>query len=383
VRILFASDDDQDIRVGAVMATSRLAEGMRAQGHECTFIWRAEVGQWPHSERLRLLLSPWVVRRAVIRVWKEHGPFDVIDAAGAEGFALALLRRLSCYRTARIIVRSHGFDRFWFQTLVEDHYAGHVHKPWPRRILFPLARLSQERGAMRLADRVLVLNRRGRNLVVGSGWQPPERVHLIPHGALSSRLLDAPAAETARGGGILFSGYWQPVKGIRYLAEAYRQLWARGVRVPLTLLSATDDLDLETEAIQAAFAPECRAGLRILMRTDDQDFVFMLYRSHDLLVCPSTFEGFGLVVVEALSQRLPVVCSDAVGAADLLQAGVEAEVVPARNAGALADAIGKLLDDPERRRRMAEAGFAKAQELSWDRAVEATLQVYKESCQLT
>ncbi|HXR97981.1 MAG TPA: glycosyltransferase family 4 protein [Terriglobales bacterium] len=383
MRILFASDDDQDIRVGAVKATMRLAEGLRARGHECTLIWRAEVGARPHNERLRLFLSPWVVRRAVIQAWKETGAFDVIDAAGAEGFALALLRWISCYRKARIVVRSHGFDRFWYRSLLDDHHAGHGRKPWPRRILFPLARLSQERGAMRLADRVLVLNRRGRNLVIDSGWQPPERVHLIPHGALASRIAEAPPADAERGGGILFSGYWQAVKGIHYLAEAYRQLWARGVRVPLTLLSATEDMDRETFEIEAMFAPECRPGLRILMRTDDQDFVFGLYRSHDLLVCPSNFEGFGLVVIEALSQRLPVVCTDGVGAADLLKPGIEIEVVPVRNAGALADAMATLLGDPGRRRRMAEAGFTKAQELTWDHAIEATLQVYKESCELT
>src|SRR5579885_1325725 len=86
VRVLFVSDDYPDARVGAVQATRQLARALRARGCECRLLFHYQLGTWPRRERLRLWLAPWLAWRAVVRVWRQYGPFDVIDAAGAEGF---------------------------------------------------------------------------------------------------------------------------------------------------------------------------------------------------------------------------------------------------------------------------------------------------------
>lgn len=86
------------------------------------------------------------------------------------------------------------------------------------------------------------------------------------------------------------------------------------------------------------------------------------YAASDVVVVPSiptrTFrEPWGMVVNEAMHQGLPIVATDAVGAAagGLVRDGRNGLVVPAGDAGALAGALRRLHDDPAQRRRLGEA----------------------------
>jgi glycosyltransferase involved in cell wall biosynthesis len=88
-----------------------------------------------------------------------------------------------------------------------------------------------------------------------------------------------------------------------------------------------------------------------------------VYAACDVLVVPSvstrTFrEPWGLVVNEAMNRGLPVIASDAVGAAagGLVQDGRNGLVVPAGDAAALAAAIGRLGEDAQMRVRLGAAG---------------------------
>jgi starch synthase len=104
------------------------------------------------------------------------------------------------------------------------------------------------------------------------------------------------------------------------------------------------------------------------------------YRRHDLLVTPSTYEGFGMVMVEAMSQRLPVVATS-VGAAPMLLAdGSGGVLVPPRSAEALASAIRALMADPALRRRLGEAGHQRVSAMSWAATAERTVRCYEAAC---
>ena len=75
----------------------------------------------------------------------------------------------------------------------------------------------------------------------------------------------------------------------------------------------------------------------------------------DLLVLPSREEAFGLVLVEAMAMRVPVIASDIDGPAEIVTADVGLLVPPDRPAD-LARAIDELLADPARRERLGHAG---------------------------
>lgn len=379
MRILLLSDDPDDVTVGASKAPRRLQAALRELGHDCDCLFSEVLGAWPVNERLRYALSPWLALRGVRRAWRKHGPFDVLDVASAEAGPVAAARRRGAFPGAVVIARSHGLDHIYYRGLVQDAREGLLAKPWWRRLWYPAVRLSQTSRAFRLADGAILLNRRERRLALLAGWQPPQRLAIIPHGVLAVRTRSAPPPDAVRGAGALFSGAWYTGKGNLYLARAHQLLLQRGVAAPLTVLGPGIEGGpaAAIEAwVRSSFAPICQPWLTILPRTSDMDAVFAQYQRHDLLLCPSTAEGFGMVVMEALSQRLPVVMSQAVGAGDWLRHGEHVWKVPARDAWALVDAWAALLQDAALRRRLAEAGREQVAGFTWRRAAQATLTFY-------
>jgi glycosyltransferase involved in cell wall biosynthesis len=82
------------------------------------------------------------------------------------------------------------------------------------------------------------------------------------------------------------------------------------------------------------------------------------YRTCDVAVLPSLDEGLGLTLVEAMFCGVPVVGTDTGGISSLISNGESGLLVPPGDAGALAQAIERILTDPTYARRLAAAGRA-------------------------
>ena len=97
----------------------------------------------------------------------------------------------------------------------------------------------------------------------------------------------------------------------------------------------------------------------------------------DLFVLSSRAEPFGLVLLEAMAARRPVVATRAGGAPEIVQPGLTGELVPAGDSRALADAVIALLGDPDRARRYGAAGRRRAAEVfPVERMLTVTEQLY-------
>ena len=372
MKILLVGDYPDDPRLGSGKVYHKLAEEFRRLGHACDTVMAPEIGGRPANARVRWALGPWVAERAVRRAFRAGGGYDVIDVASAEGEMIGARRKLGAYRGVGLVSRSHGLEHLNFRRMVDDHRHGIVPKPWHRRLWYPAARMSQVAVAARLADRLIVLNDADRDFALARGWKPADAVDVIPHG-VSQRFLDAaPPTNAPRGRGLLFCGSWDPVKGTSYLVRALELLAAGGDPPRLTVLGP----GLPDDAVLSAFPQALRPLVTVVARTGE-DEVMRHYREHDLLLMTSTYEGFGMVMVEALSQRLPVVAS-AVGAAPmLLRAGAAGRLVPPRDPEAIAAAVRALLADPALRRRMGDAGHERVRGMSWTATAERTLAAYE------
>jgi glycosyltransferase involved in cell wall biosynthesis len=103
------------------------------------------------------------------------------------------------------------------------------------------------------------------------------------------------------------------------------------------------------------------------------------YRAAAVSVIPSLEEGFGIPAAEAMGCEVAVVASDAGGLPEVVENGVTGLVVPRGDSKALAEAIGSLLADPQRRRRMGQAGRERALRLfDWDRSAEQFEEIYRD-----
>jgi glycosyltransferase involved in cell wall biosynthesis len=99
-----------------------------------------------------------------------------------------------------------------------------------------------------------------------------------------------------------------------------------------------------------------------------------------VVACPSLREGFGVVAAEAMAHGRPVVASAVGGLLDLVVHDETGLLVPPGDVDALRAALERLLRDRELRRRMGEAGRARARaELSWERVLDRTLEAYDDA----
>jgi glycosyltransferase involved in cell wall biosynthesis len=369
--ILLVGDYPDDPRLGSSKVFHKLRDEFEALGHTCDIIWTDEIGKRPHGRQLRQLVSPWQAGRAIARRM-DRRRYDVIDAASAEGLCAGLVGLLRHRHRAAFVCRSNGVEHLNYARMVDDHHAGLRRKAWARRIWYPLSRLTQVAAAARLADSLLLLNEADRAFVLDRGWQPSERIAVVAHGISDRYLAAAPAATAPRGGGLLFCGTWDYMKGVPYLCDAINRLHAAGNNLPLTVLGP----GVPAETVIASFDAAVRPFVTVVDRASE-DRVMAEFCRHDVLLWPSTYEGFGMVLIEAMSQRLPVIATPVGCAASLVRDRETGYLVPPRDAGALQSAILRLIDNPVERRRIAENARQAVARMTWRSTAEKTLDVYR------
>ena len=219
--------------------------------------------------------------------------------------------------------------------------------------------------AVRSADRVICPSHFTARDVCERFGADPSRVRVVPEAPALARG-DAPAPS---GPYLLAVGDLRPKKNLRRLVEAFRRL--RECGAPHRLVLAGADVGEGAGLLAAAGeAPVELAGFVSDARLD------ALLRGADLVVMPSLYEGFGLAAVEAMARGRPVALARA-GALPEVGGDAAAYFDPLR-AEDMAETIGALLQDDERRLELAEAGRRRAAKLSWAATAAATADVYDE-----
>jgi len=153
---------------------------------------------------------------------------------------------------------------------------------------------------------------------------------------------------------LLFVGGLSQRKGI---ADLFAAVEAIGSKVTLTVVGqkASDNCP----ALDAALAKH--RWIPSLPHAQ----VLKLMREHDVLVFPSLFEGFGLVITEAMSQGTPVITTDRTAGPDLIKDGENGWLIEAGSTRALQIAIEKLLENPERIAKVGKAAMEAAKLRPW------------------
>ena len=91
-----------------------------------------------------------------------------------------------------------------------------------------------------------------------------------------------------------------------------------------------------------------------LLGARNQEYIFSHLKEYDALLQPSIFEGFGLVAVEAMAAKIPVIASDIDGLAEVLDNGRYGICFPSGNISECANAINRLCEKPYNEARLNE-----------------------------
>lgn len=162
---------------------------------------------------------------------------------------------------------------------------------------------------------------------------------------------------------LLFVGRLVERKGVHILIRALARVRER-VEATLTVVGeGPEAAPLEAEARRVGVDPFVHFAGRV-----DEEALGEAYRTSDLFILPAVVdgkgdtEGLGVVLLEALEFGLPLIASDAGGIPDIVRHGETGLLVPPGDAGALADAIVRAIDDPAAARERVERGRAHMRE---------------------
>lgn len=202
---------------------------------------------------------------------------------------------------------------------------------------------------------------------------PAERIRVVPNG-VDPREFERPAeaelaAVRARHGDFVLGIGLFPRKNFARVVEALRAL-------PELRLVLVGKSGRTAEAVMAR-ARELGLAERVIRREDvPQRELLALLGAARALAVPSLYEGFGLIVLEAMACGTPVVCSDAGSLPEV--AGDAALVVDARDPESIAAALRRVGEDEALADELRARGRKRAEAFSWEASARRLREVYRE-----
>jgi glycosyltransferase involved in cell wall biosynthesis len=154
---------------------------------------------------------------------------------------------------------------------------------------------------------------------------------------------------------VLFVGGVGQRKGVKYLLQAFDRLNARSIELTLA-----GPLPADMSPLRAY-----EKRVRMTGRLDQRDVIREM-QAADVLVLPSVFEGFGLVIVEAMATGLPVIASTHSAGPDVIREGQDGFVLSPYDVEGLAARLADLAADKSRLIEMGQSAALRAQEFSWE-----------------
>ena len=210
----------------------------------------------------------------------------------------------------------------------------------------------------------------------------PVRVEIVPYGSPVPSIPagETPGQEPGRTRRVLFVGRLVERKGVEYLVRATKEL-DMPFPVQLDIVGAGPEEE-NLRSLITKLGLDDRVNLA--GRVSGQELK-EYYAACDCFVLPAIIdsrgdtEGLGVVLIEALSYRKPVVASALGGIVDIVHHEKTGLAVPEKDPKALAGAISRLLADQDLSRQLAEDGYNYIQHyFDWNRITEQWLALYRE-----
>ncbi|MCM8749477.1 glycogen synthase [Thermomicrobiaceae bacterium CFH 74404] len=288
----------------------------------------------------------------------------------------------------------------WNVPLVVTIHSLEPLRPWKAEQLGAGYQLSSwmERTGIEHADAVIAVSRSTREDVLRHFAVPPERVHVIHNGIDADEYRKTHAVDALVRYGIdparpyvLFVGRITRQKGIIHLVNAIPYLDPALQVVLCAGAPDTEEIGREmTERVAAVSSG--RPGVIWIQEMLPRREVIQLYSHATVFCCPSVYEPFGIINLEAMACETPVVASNVGGIPEVVVPGetgflVDLELKPGTFepidqdgfSRALAEAINRIARDPVLRKRMGQAGRRRVEEhFSWAAIARRTLDLYRD-----
>jgi len=276
------------------------------------------------------------------------------------------------------------------------------HRPWKVEQLGSAYHASSwvEKTAYQNADGVVAVSAAMREDVHTLYGVPLERTRIIPNGIDLDEYKPTPDPAVLaryeidpRKPYVLFVGRITRQKGIIHLVNAVKDIHAGAQVVLCAGAPDTQEIKLEMEDAVARARRESAVPIVWIAAIVPKKDIIPLYTLASVFVCPSVYEPFGIINLEAMACETPVVATEVGGIKEVVVSGETGVLVPfepiggtnsepkdpAQFARDLAGAVNQLLDEPRRMRQMGiQARKRVVEHYSWSSIARCTLDFYRE-----
>jgi len=278
------------------------------------------------------------------------------------------------------------FARCPIVSTIHDLSFEHLPETFTRRSRAQL-RLTVRRTA-RKAARILTLSEFSRRDIIETYAVNPDRVLVTPAAAPArfapveneTELKEIRERYRIKANYLLSLGSLQPRKNLARLIEAYASLQklCSNDQLPQLVFAGKPGW-LDDEIYRAAQRENRNESIKFIGYVPEKDLP-ALYSGAICFVYPSFFEGFGLPVLEAMQCGTPVIAGNRTSLPEVT--GEAALLFDPFDSGALAEAIGRVVDKPGYREELRVKGLERARTFSWTTTAKLTLQAYEEALRL-
>jgi glycosyltransferase involved in cell wall biosynthesis len=201
---------------------------------------------------------------------------------------------------------------------------------------------------------------------------PESKITVIPYGVDANKFPQKETYNLANGTlNIVFVGQMIQRKGLYYLLEAVKKLNSPNINLTIIGRGSIDHNLLNNYS--------SITNIKVKINLNHSDLV-KEFHSNDVLIFPSLVEGFGQVILEAMSSGLPVICTPNTAGRDLFFTGDEGIIVPIRSIDALAEKIEWCLLNKETLADMGRAAAETSGKFTWEIFRKKISDFYIEKC---
>ncbi len=307
---------------------------------------------------------------------------EILGLATLTGKNLDVLHTTS--PDARVPLGYRGKVVTTFQDLSIYKYPEHFHKDWRVRCRY------NRRAMAGRSDRIIAVSNNTKKDLRELFKVPEKKVSVI-HNAVDERFfqnLIESKAEIKKDleekfriakDYILFVGTLEPIKNVTRLIQAFQQFKNENRKKnngkDYQLVLAGKKGWLSNEYLQIAKDAGVARDVLFLGYVEGDDLQ-KLFKSAQLFVMPSLYEGFGMTVLEAMACGAPSLVSNINPLKEIAADGVE--YVDPMGTEEIAKKMREIIENDDKKQAMVERGRKRAREFSWEKCAKRTLEVYKE-----
>ncbi len=362
LKILMGSGVPRRREGGVAAIIYNLGRELERLGHEVTYIFLDDlVAPGTVSARFMELVFSYRLARYITQ---NRDRFSLVNLHAPCGMVYGLRRRWGKREGwPPYVMTLHGLEERRVHVMRREAAKGRAWNfGWKNRMWHRFYHFPRFRCAIRTADGAHVYSRDVWNCLVLNYDLDSERVRYIANGV-------EPRFFASRQYGVngklrlLYAGTWLDQRGIFYIRDALRSLKARKLAFTMTFAGP----GAPTDEILRFFGDELAPQV-IVRDVIPTECMQQLYAEHDIFIFPSLMEGLPSVLLEAMAGGMPVITTETCGMPDVVEDGFNGLLIPPADARALEEAILRLANSEELRRRLGNAARDTMQRLTWENA---------------